>query len=331
VAVTSVIVRNANATAVDFYERLRDNGTLIALLLVLGVAMAAVIRLRRDSGIRPIAVALLFALVTFVSLTPARYIGINQTGEFMPDGRSELLGYQAAYDMSRLLEELDEPPSRVLLWTTLSGYPMIGWTNLPHQFSSIESPSVPLAALNQLSPDAIDLARHPTTDALLLLSQDPADMSRGVHALASAGLGPVITRQGQWADGDLHYRLVDLPGPLRCCNHPDDDDHAAAVVAQAYLSAYRRRDASAICGMVAPEVELAIAAGQPSCGVALQSQLAASYPRLSIGATHDVPSPAGNPRIAVAVREQPGREVLVGRYGSIWRVVDGGKPPEAAP
>jgi hypothetical protein len=109
------------------------------------------------------------------------------------------------------------------------------------------------------------------------------------------------------------------------CGYEDENPHAAAIVAQAYLDAYTARDAAGICRVAAPEVQQAIAAGQPSCATVLQPQLARRYPRLTVGDAHSAPSPPLNPRIALAVREQPGREIVVGRYGSIWRVIDGGK------
>ena len=112
------------------------------------------------------------------------------------------------------------------------------------------------------------------------------------------------------------------------CGYHDDSPDAAVEVAQAYLDAHTALDAAAICRVVAPEVRLTIAAGQPSCADALRPQLGRRYPKLIVGGTHNAPSPPLNPRIAVAVKEQPGREIVVGRYGSIWRVVDGGRAPE---
>lgn len=324
---TSLIVRNANAAAVDVYERIRDNATLVVVVLVVGGVLVGAMRFVPNWTAQAAAAGVFFALVAFVSLTPARYIGINQTGEFAPDGRAEILAYDAAYRMAKLLEGRDQPQSRVLLWTTLSGFPMIAWTNLPHQFSSIVSPEAPIAALSELSPEAADLVRHPTTDALLLLSEDPADMTRAGIALRRVGIRSSVLREGAWADGHLHYRLVDVPGPRQCCERSDDDHHAAAVVAQAYLDAHTARDPAAVCRVLAPEVQLAIAAGHASCGDAVRVQLGGRYPRLTVGSSREAPSPPGNPRIAVEVREQPGREMTVGRYGSIWRVVDGGKAP----
>lgn len=112
------------------------------------------------------------------------------------------------------------------------------------------------------------------------------------------------------------------------CGYKDDNPHAAQLVAQAYLDGHTKRDAVAICRVVAPEVRVVFGAGK-ACPLGLQPQLGPRYPRLTVGPVHPAPSPPLNPRIAVAVREQPGREVIVGRYGSTWLVVDGGKVPEA--
>ena len=285
----SLVIRSANAAAVDIYETLRDNATLVVLLLAGGALTAAAMRLLPSWGARAAATASFFALVAFVALTPARYIGIYQTGEFAPDGHGEVLGYRAAYDMSKLLEGPDQPDSRILLWTTLSGLPMIAWTDLPHQFSSIESPEAPIPALSDLSPQAEDLVRHPTTDAVLFLSEDPADMSRGLRTLRRKGISASVRQEGAWGDGHLHYRLVDVPGPVKCCERSDNDEHAAAIVAQEYLDAHTARDAAAICRVAAPEVQLTIAAGRPSCAAALQPQLAPRFSRLTVADSQSAP------------------------------------------
>jgi hypothetical protein len=114
------------------------------------------------------------------------------------------------------------------------------------------------------------------------------------------------------------------------CGYTDDSPHAAQIVAQAYLDGHTDRDPIEICRVVAPEVRAVFGAGK-SCPAGLSPRLAKSYRRLTVGKTHPAPSPPLNPRIAVAVKEQPGREVIVGRYGSTWLVVDGGKVPQSGP
>jgi hypothetical protein len=151
-----------------------------------------------------------FALGTIVSLTPAHYLGIRQTGEFARDGHLEVVGYRAAYDLTKLLETPDQPDSRVLIWSPLAGLSVIAWTDLPHQGGGIQNPEAPPRVLNHLTPTEADLLRYPTTAGLLLLSEDPADMTRGLVALRRIGLHPLVRRLGAWADGRLHYALVDL-------------------------------------------------------------------------------------------------------------------------
>lgn len=108
------------------------------------------------------------------------------------------------------------------------------------------------------------------------------------------------------------------------CGYHDDNPEAAAIVAKIYVDAHTARDAAAICRVLAPEIQLAIGAGRP-CDIRLRTQLAQRYPRLTLGRVREVPSPPLNPRYAVVVREQPGREIVVARYGSTWLVVDGGR------
>lgn len=116
------------------------------------------------------------------------------------------------------------------------------------------------------------------------------------------------------------------------CGYVDDNPRAAAIVAQAYLDALAAHDAAAACRVLAPEVQLALASGQ-TCEVGLEPQLRNANPRLRVGRIRKVPGPPGNPRLDVDVPAQPGREIEVGRYGSIWRVIFGGatQPTEPAP
>jgi hypothetical protein len=111
------------------------------------------------------------------------------------------------------------------------------------------------------------------------------------------------------------------------CGYVDDNPRAAAVVAQAYLDAFTERDAPGVCRVSAPEVQAAwAAAGHGSCEAGLEPL--GNYPRLRVGPVRKVvPAPPLNPRFAVAVPTQPGREIIVARYGSTWRVVYGGKAP----
>jgi hypothetical protein len=154
--------------------------------------------------------AAFFGLFAALSLAPAGYIGIEQTGEFSPFGRSETLGYRAAYDMSKLLEGRDQPDARVMLWTTLSGLPLIGWADLPHQGGAIINPETPPQALNALDPYELGLVQYPTTRGLLVMSEDAADMTRALAALKAASIVGHVRKQGTWADGHLHYELVYL-------------------------------------------------------------------------------------------------------------------------
>jgi hypothetical protein len=212
-AAATVVIRNRNDWAVSVYEDVRDNVPVLIGLLALGVVCAALLRFARSGVVRTGVAGTFFALVAFVSLTPARYIGIGQTGEFTENGRAELRGYRAAYDMSKLVEGLDQPNTRTLLWTTLVGAPIVSWTNLPHQGGSINNPEVPLRSLGRVDEADEALLRYPTTVRLLLLSQDPADMNRGLAALRTERVHPTLLARGAWGDGYLQYALVALTRP----------------------------------------------------------------------------------------------------------------------
>jgi hypothetical protein len=212
--ITTLVIRNANSSAVRLYEHLRDNVPGVLTVLALALALVVAVRLSRSALNRAALACAFFALLAAVGLMPARYIGIGQTGEFAPDGRSELWGYQAAYDMAKLLERTDQPDSRTLLWTTSYGFSSLVWTNLPHQGGAIQNAEAPPVALTEIQPWEASLVHYPTTDDVLLLSSDSADMSHGVAALRRVNAHPVVLQRGAWANGHLHYALVDVTPPL---------------------------------------------------------------------------------------------------------------------
>jgi hypothetical protein len=194
-------------------EKIRDNAPAVVGLLLLALALVIAMRLGRNGTGRAATACAFFVIVAAIGLIPARYIGIGQTGEFASDGRSELWGYQAAYDMERLIEATDQPDSRTLLWATAYGFPIVQWTNLPHQGGGISNSEKPPQTLERLTTGEADLVHHPTTDEILLLSSNPADMDRGVRALRRNAAKPVVRRRGVWGHGNLYYALVDVAGP----------------------------------------------------------------------------------------------------------------------
>jgi len=208
-ALTSFVVRTADVRTVIASNYVKTHLWLLLLILGAGAVLTLALRLRWTPA-RTAAAGAFFAFFAAVSLIPATYIGINEPGEFAPDSRAEYLGYRAAYDMSKLLEGRDQPSSRILLWTTLVGLPLIGWTDLPHQGGAIFSPETPPTALNTLDPYELSFVRYPTTRGLLVMSEDPADMTRALAALRGAHIAASVRRRGSWADGHLHYELVYL-------------------------------------------------------------------------------------------------------------------------
>jgi len=114
-----------------------------------------------------------------------------------------------------------------------------------------------------------------------------------------------------------------------CGGYQDDNWRAAREVAQAYLDAQQREDTARACGLLAPETQASFAAlGGGACEAGVPS---ASGPagdrRLNVAGVTPVPGSGLNPRMGVRVREQPARLIVVGRYGSTWRVVDVGATP----
>jgi hypothetical protein len=175
------------------------------------VAVALLMRLLRGPA-RAAAAAAFCAGFIFFSLTPADYIGVRSPGEFSPlGGKAELASYDAAYQVTQTLKDVDQPTTRVLLWSTLIGYSDIGWVNLPHQEGGIDNPEAP-TPIGRLTPGELAMLRYPTTRGVLVLSDNATDITAAEAALRRQALQPDVRRQGTWGGGRLHYALIYVGG-----------------------------------------------------------------------------------------------------------------------
>ncbi len=207
-----LLVRSDHNIALSVFNYLRTHPYPLLLLLIACCSAALASALVRRAGIRITALVAFLALVAVLTLTPAGYVGTGQTGEFSPYGEAEVDGYQAAYDMTRLIASRDRPQSRVLLWDSLYGLAAISWANLPHQDGGIENVEAPIA-ITQLTPAEIELLLYPTTTRVLVLSQSTTELASTVPSLRRIGLRPRIEVAGAWADGALYYAVIDLGKP----------------------------------------------------------------------------------------------------------------------
>jgi hypothetical protein len=168
--------------------------------------------LLRRPGPRVAALAIFLVIAAVITLTPAGYIGTRQTGEFSPYGETELDAYAAAYDMTRLIASRDRPQSRVMLWEDFYGLGAISWADLPHQGGGIENVEAPVP-LTRLGPAEDNLLVYPTTNRVLVLSQSESELASTLPQLSRLGLHPKTELSGTWADGALHYALIDVHQP----------------------------------------------------------------------------------------------------------------------
>jgi len=212
VAVVDLMVRGFDDHFTGPYDTLRDSPALLALVGLVGVAAGVVLRRAESPRVGLPAAAVLAAIVAGLALAPARYIGIGQTGEFVAFARADLRSYEAAYELNAFLEGRDQPHRRVRLWSPMTGAAMVAWTNLPHQSGGITDAEV-TAPLGELTPAARDLVTHPNTAALLVLSEDLADVERAGVGLRAQRIPYTLTERGTWADGTLHWALLDLERP----------------------------------------------------------------------------------------------------------------------
>jgi hypothetical protein len=120
--------------------------------------------------------------------------------------------------------------------------------------------------------------------------------------------------------------ILAATGVIACgCGYTDENRRAAAIVAQSYLNALAADRPHAVCRVLAPEIQVGVGRGG-TCEQGIIPTLRRRQPHLTVGSVQEIPGPSGNPRLEVAVPGQPGREIILGRYGSIWRVIYGGQP-----
>jgi hypothetical protein len=209
VGLVDLVIRSLGSTAVSFYHYLRWHPAALLSLVLATCVVVFALSLTRVASLRLAALVALFGLIALIALTPAYYLGIQQTGEFSPYGSAEVDAYQAGYNMTRLVAAYDRAPSRVLLWTSLYGLAQIGWANLPHAEGGIENPEMPIR-LPRLTPSEVEMLTYPTTTRILAISDSSAEVASAGPALAAVGLKPMRVQAGSWGDGKLHYELIGI-------------------------------------------------------------------------------------------------------------------------
>ncbi len=110
--------------------------------------------------------------------------------------------------------------------------------------------------------------------------------------------------------------LVTLVAGLSGCGYSDGNPQAARVVARAYLDAYTKRDAAAICRLILPPLAVTFAAqGGGSCERRVAPTLTAGGGPFKTGRVS-----VSERNASVQVPGGPGHYVGLVKYGSIWHV-----------
>jgi hypothetical protein len=100
------------------------------------------------------------------------------------------------------------------------------------------------------------------------------------------------------------------------CGYADQNPQAARLVARAYLDAYARRDAGAICRLITPPLAASFAAGAGgSCERHVETTFASGEGPLR---TTSVSVSERNAHVDVS--GQRGRFIALVKWGSIWHV-----------
>jgi hypothetical protein len=198
--VIDLVVRGMGPTALSTFKA----HTVLLMSVLVGCCLAAALAvvLKRDAA-RITAVSVFCAIVAVIALAPAKNAF---TGEFSPFGTTaELEGYQAGYDMDKLIAQYDRPTSRVLLWDELEGLGSAGWVNLGGHIGAYDVPPIPT-----LTPSELATLRAPTTTRVLAVSQSVSDVASAVPALQKHGLDPSLEAEGIWTGGHMYYALIKL-------------------------------------------------------------------------------------------------------------------------
>jgi hypothetical protein len=270
VALVGLTVRLDGMHAVNAYRQLRTHHWLELLLVI--VALAGVVAWRwlgRAGG--AIAVTVLLAVVTVLSLTPADYLGIARTGQFSAGALDELRGYALSYTIVRDIADQDTPASRTLVWyPSPTGLLSTIWSTLPLVGGSLNAydQTTPLSQLTDYERGRL---AYPTTARVLVVSQDPADLERARSTLRRAGYRFAALGAGTWVDGRVHHQLLRLRSPA-----PGDTLRAVRMASAAILEAWRRKNAQQLCWLSVPTLNVSFQAQSGSCAKGLAAPLDAT-------------------------------------------------------
>ena len=206
-ALTAMVVRNLAGPAGDAYHSVAQHRVLVIALLVAGTASACLVG-SRSIVRRTSALVVFITVLALASYAPSVLDGRGTIGIFVTSGSQEWKAYQGGKRFIDLMREYDNPKRRVFLWYPgLLGYVSIAWLDLPQTGDTLNvvGASEPLDHLTPLGAARI---RLPQVAYVMLLAPRENEVRQGNEALTRGGFGGSVVRQGEFADGGLHFQLV---------------------------------------------------------------------------------------------------------------------------
>jgi hypothetical protein len=312
-ALTDLIIRVLGVHAVELYDKLRGHYWRELVVVLVGlVGLMAWPRLRPEA--RGVAVITLLVVVTGLSLTPAVYFGVGQTGEFSHAAGEEVRAYAVSHTVVQAVDAQDTLASRTLVWfpndtdllaSTWALFPSIGGS-LEYYLTS--------TPLTQLTPFEKQRLGYPTTARVLVLSQAAGGLAQARATLRREGYKFRAQPVGVWGGGRLHHQLLQLrklpPGGSR---------QAVRLAVSAILSAWRDHNGQRLCWIIHPAIAQALATHGRTCATgmrrALRGTATPSGPIRSISISEDV---------AHVVLAGSARQLVLDHAQGEWLLVSGG-------
>lgn len=316
-AIADLVIRLLGVHAQHAYSHLRNH--YWRELVIVAVGLGALLFWSRLKPIaRGVAVAVLFAVITGFSLTPADYLGIQlsigRTGEFGNLPMDELRTYSIGPMIARETAARDSPASRTLVWDLQQGDLLASfWGALPSLGGSMNNYLKPTG----LPLDSFERERlaFPTTARLFVVGQVPGDLATARADLRNAGYRFTAAKPGTWLGGRVQHQMLQLR-TLPAGNA----EQSVRLMVRSIRRAWRDGDAQDLCWWTYPTLETTVdARGGGSCRMGMRSSLRGHNP--PSGAIQSIHKVAGGD-ISVNIAGLAAPWVF-SRAGGEWLLVSG--------
>jgi hypothetical protein len=208
-ALAAIAIRDISGPIEAAYRSIAEHEVLVILMLVVGLFSAGTVgsRARLRSAC---ALAVFTVVLAAMSFAPSVLDGRATTGLFVTDGAREWQAYKAGEEFIDLVQDYDSPSHRVFLWYPGTfGYVSVSWLDLPQDGDTLNEVGVS-ESLTHLTPLGVARLQEPTVAYVMIVAPNAGEVTHGRLALAQAGVGTRVTRDGELSGGVLHFALLSL-------------------------------------------------------------------------------------------------------------------------